>query len=506
MLKFFNRSLVFRCLMAVVFILGLCGATTDHHKHHKAKHRAHAVKAKKKKACKPTAIPAGASIQQGIDQIINSFNHNLSIGVIVQSTQSGVTLYQHNATEGFAPGSTMKLFPATAALAYLGPDYVFTTQFLAYGSPQANGVLPGNLYVKFTGDPTLMVQDVSNMVKTLRAKGISTVQGNLIIDDLATDRNISVPGRNPQDQLSCINAPTASAIILNRNCFGFNVIGGRQSTVPPHVSYGSGFGVLSIINQVATRHSSQCPFTVKSTGGNNTYVASGCLAPRRSIGLAVPLNDPRRAGTNVVMGLLRQQGINVRGGIGYGRTPANVRVLAEHDSAPLSELVTHMLKKSDNLFADSLFKKLGNAYFHTAGSWTSGVQAVRAILGPRTGIDFSNAVILDGCGLSHDNQVSPAQFASLLNYAYRFLPSKDVFYNALPRSGIDGTLRSRLGGNTLDKVHAKTGTLENASGLAGYIQTANHQTLTFAILVNGRGNQGTYHMLEDRICKFLAQK
>jgi D-alanyl-D-alanine carboxypeptidase/D-alanyl-D-alanine-endopeptidase (penicillin-binding protein 4) len=224
------------------------------------------------------------------------------------------------------------------------------------------------------------------------------------------------------------------------------------------------------------------------------------------MGLAVTLNDPRRAGTNVLLSLLRQQGIGVVGGVGYGYAPINLHVLAEHNSEPLSQLITQMLKKSDNLIANTLFKKLGNAYFHTQGSWTSGVQAMRAILGPRTGIDFSALTILDGCGLSHDNAISPSQFASLLNYDYRALPSFNLLYNALPRSGIDGTLRFRLGGSTLDKVHAKTGSLAGASSLAGYIQTASHQTLVFAILVNGPGNQGTYHMLEDRIVKFLAMK
>lgn len=513
MLKYLGHSLLLRCLVAITFIVSLCGATIDDSPKHSTKHSKHHVvkttkkhkKIKKKKACKPAAIPANASIQQGLDQIINSFNSNLNVGVIVQSTTNGATLYEHNAEQAFAPGSTMKLFTAAAALAYLGPNYVFPTQFLAYGSPQ-RGALSGNLYVKFSGDPMLMVQDLNVMVKTLREKGVRTIQGNLIIDDLAMDRVNSAPGWNPQDQLMCFTAPT-NAIILNRNCFSFNIIGGHQTNAPPRVSYSSGFDVISIINQVATRRASsaQCPFDVKSAAGN-TYYATGCLAPKRSVGLAVSLTDPRRAGTNVLTGLLRQQGITVMGGVGYGRAPANVTVLAEHDSPPLRTLITRMLKKSDNLIANTLFKKLGNVYFKTAGSWTSGVQAVRAILGPRTGIDFNNMVVLDGCGLSHDNQVSATQFASLLNYTYRALPSREVFYEALPRSGIDGTLRFRLGGDTQDKVHAKTGTIENASSLAGYVQTASHQTLIFAVLVNGRGGQGTYHMLEDRICKFLAMK
>jgi serine-type D-Ala-D-Ala carboxypeptidase/endopeptidase (penicillin-binding protein 4) len=512
MLNTVHRSLLLRCLIALVCVISLGGATTNtstttanpHKKavvHHKSK------KSKKKKIYCPAPLPANASLQQGIDQIVNSFNHNLKVGVMVESAANGATLYQHNAGEMFAPGSTLKLFTAASALSYLGPDYKFSTQFLAASAPQ-DGVLPGSLYVKFSGDPLLTVQDLAAMVRILHDDGIRVIRGNLIIDDLAMDRINTAPGWNPQDGLSCVNAPTTEAIILNRNCFGFNVIGSRQLNAPAQVAYGSDYGAISVINQVVTRHAhyAQCPFQVKAAAGSNTYVASGCLAPHRPIGFAVTLNDPRHAGTNILLNLLRQQDIAVTGGVGYANTPSNLQVLAEHDSEPLDKLITHMLKKSDNLIANTLFKKLGNVYFHTPGSWSSGVQAMRAILGARSGIDFSASTILDGCGLSHDDQVSPLQFVSLLDYAYHNLPSFEVFYNALPRSGIDGTLRFRLGGSTLDKVHAKTGTIAGASSLAGYVQTASHQTLVFAILINGSGNQGTYHMLEDRICKFLAMK
>jgi D-alanyl-D-alanine carboxypeptidase/D-alanyl-D-alanine-endopeptidase (penicillin-binding protein 4) len=343
------------------------------------------------------------------------------------------------------------------------------------------------------------------MVKTLRQSGVQTIQGNIIIDDTALDRMNTAPGWKPKWQLLCYAAPTSS-IILNRNCFGLNLIAGKQSGAATQVRYSDNLGAISAINQVTTRHA--CALDVKTTVDGNNYLLSGCIAPRRAaIGLALPLNDPRKAGTNILFALLREQGITVSGGVGYAKTPGNLQLLAEHDSPTLRYLITQMLKKSDNLIANTLFKKLGSVYFHTTGTWTNGVQAVRVILGSHTGIDFSNVTMLDGCGLSPGNQVTPGQFAALLNYVYHFLPNKEVFYAALPRSGIDGTLRNRLGGATLDKIHAKTGTIDDVSALAGYVETAHHQTLTFAIMINSLGNnQASYHLLEDRICRFLATK
>ncbi len=451
--------------------------------------------------------PVDTSIQQGLDQIINSFNHDVSVGVIVQSTSTGATLYQHDANRMFMPASTMKLFTATAALAYLGPNYVFSTQMFGNTIP-INSILPGNLYVKFSGDPMLTIDDLNNMIAILSQRGVRIIQGSLVIDDTALDQVNWAPGWMWDEQILCYAAP-ATSIILNRNCFGVSLAAGTQANTPGHISIEGTLANISILNRVTTRQADywQCPLDLVASG-NNTYVLSGCLAPKHApMGLSIALNDTRKAGTDILLHLLNQHGITLAGGVRYGQTPASAKLLAEHNSAPLSALITRMLKKSDNLIADTLFKKLGGTYFNTTGTWNNGSQAVRAILSPRTGINFHNMVMVDGAGLSRYDLVNPTQFATLLNYAYRSLPANNVFYQALPSSGIDGTLRYRLGGPVQGKVHAKTGTMVSTSGLAGYIETANHQTLTFAILINGFvGKQAPYHLLEDKICQFLAEK
>ena len=166
-----------------------------------------------------------------------------------------------------------------------------------------------------------------------------------------------------------------------------------------------------------------------------------------------------------------------------------------------------MLKKSDNLIADSLLKKLGEKYFSAQGSWKTGRNAVQAILASKTNIDFAHVMMVDGSGLSRDNIVTPNAFVKLLNYAYTELSESDLLFASLPSSGRDGTLKHRLGGAVLGRIHAKTGSMHGISSLAGYIRTANNQTLAFSILINdpvqGKNNQGGYRLLENRICEFL---
>jgi len=460
---------------------------------------------KKKAVAAAPAIPQTANVQEGIDQILSKFSR-INVGVMVQSLDTGATLYQHNSNQTYMPASTLKLFTAAAALTYLGPSYTFKTQLLTNNNYIQNGVLAGDLYVRFSGDPELTIAQVSDLIATLTKDGIREIQGSLIVDDNDMDHQNMGPGWLPRWQMLCYAAPS-NAVILNRNCFAITLAPGKNNG-PVQVRIPQNLANLTVTNQALTRSGgAQNPLELKPTSNNN-YILTGYMSPRRApVGIGVTLNDTRAAGINVVNNLLRQHGILLHGKVYYGRVPGNVQILAEHESRPVSALVTKMLKKSDNLIAGSLFKKLGNTYFNTTGTWQNSAQAERGILEPKTGIDFSKTVIVDGSGLSRLDLISPAQFVKLLQYTYR-MPANLVFYQALPISGIDGTLRGRLGGATAGKVHAKTGTVDAHSGLVGYIQTVNHQNLIFAILVDdpvdGKGNQGVYHLVEDRICQFLA--
>jgi len=65
----------------------------------------------------------------------------------------------------------------------------------------------------------------------------------------------------------------------------------------------------------------------------------------------------------------------------------------------------------------------------------------------------------------------------------------DVFRNALPIAGVDGTLRTRLRNTSAENnLRAKTGSLSSAASLAGYVTTAAGERLAFSIMVNNYAN------------------
>lgn len=453
-------------------------------------------------------IPRNVSIEGGISQIVNHFAGKEAIGIAIKSLSTGKIIYQYNANEKFSPASTLKLFTAVAAFDYLGPNYTFKTQFLSTTPIHAaSGTLTGDLYIKFGGDPYLTSEALRNMLRQLVERNVHAIQGRIIIDDNEIDRSTWQVGRVTSDKIFCYAAPV-TATILDRNCFSFRVAPSRKNNSPIAVSVNH-YGNILISNQVTTRrlHHQDCGLDLKPlVDDDNSYVLKGCLSHNRPMAIAAALRNPNLAISGVLSNLFKKAGISYQS-IQYGKTPPNAQVLIQNNSPALSVLLKQMLKKSDNLIADSVFKKLGAVYFSTQGSWQTGAQALQAILGPKTGINFQNITILDGSGLSRENAVTADDFVKLLTFAYTQMPNGEIFYDSLPRSGIDGTLKHRLGGPINDRIHAKTGTMHGTSGLAGYIRTANKKTLAFAILVNeetGRNKQWSYHLLEDRICQFLA--
>ncbi len=167
------------------------------------------------------------------------------------------------------------------------------------------------------------------------------------------------------------------------------------------------------------------------------------------------------------------------------------QLVAEHVSPPLKEEIKVTLKVSQNLHA-SMTPLILAATLAPKGSDRTGFDLEHDFL-TRAGLDLSGAQQGDGAG--GNAHFSPEFMVSYLAYMSK---QKDfqVFYNALPILGRDGTLfdiqpQSPAAG----KVHAKTGTfsaydplnrrlLVTGKGLAGYMTTHSGEHLAFAIYVN----------------------
>jgi D-alanyl-D-alanine carboxypeptidase len=100
-------------------------------------------------------------------------------------------------------------------------------------------------------------------------------------------------------------------------------------------------------------------------------------------------------------------------------------------------------------------------------------------------ISDDSLVIADGSGLSRYNYVTSEALVRILHVMRSDSRHATAFVDSLPLAGRDGTLARRLAGTAAEgKVRAKTGTVDNVRAIAGYVETADGETLLFSMIAN----------------------
>lgn len=400
-------------------------------------------------------------------------------------------LLSHQTQQLRIPASTQKIVTALAALLELGPNYRFTTQFITKGSI-INDTLNGDLILSMQGDPTFTRQQLNAMVTKLKQNGVNHVTGNIIIDTSFFTGHDKAEGWSWNNLTFCYNtAPSAS--IIDGNCF--------YATLTPATQIGKA-AVATVSAQHPVKLDSRVITTKKDSDNrycnldiiakdNNNYQLIGCMKiteQKRSFHFAV--TDGPLYTAKVLRNFLKQAGITFKGKIIASNHPINtnkVTILAVNQSAPLSSLLTQMLKSSNNLIADTVFRTIGAHYFKMPGTWINSRDAVRQILKNKANIDLKNNVIIDGSGLSRLNLLNAETMLKIL----QFIAAHDKqlnMINMFPIAGVDGTLQYRRSLNKVpfkQIIFAKTGHLEGSYNLAGFIKTKSNRYIAFVQFLTG---------------------
>jgi D-alanyl-D-alanine carboxypeptidase/D-alanyl-D-alanine-endopeptidase (penicillin-binding protein 4) len=167
-------------------------------------------------------------------------------------------------------------------------------------------------------------------------------------------------------------------------------------------------------------------------------------------------------------------------------TPEDARPVASVSSRPVSELVTYMMKESDNTLAEMLGRHISLAQGFN-GSGDSVGEALLSSLA-HLGIPDDGIFLDDASGLSQDNQVTPEFITGVLSEVYRSDGDIGLLAEALPIGGVDGSLDDRFqGANAIaqGKVFAKTGSIQGTRSLAGWVTAEDGSDLVFAFFAHG---------------------
>lgn len=184
----------------------------------------------------------------------------------------------------------------------------------------------------------------------------------------------------------------------------------------------------------------------------------------------------------------------------------------EASERSLANLLVPMMKKSDNMLAESVFYQLALKRKADTGATQLGRpsgrgEAVAMVDSVFRKADIAPATytVADGSGVSLYNYLTPRLLVSLLRYAYSQPAIYDVLLPSLPIAGIDGTLQKRMQGTTAQgNIYAKTGTVTGVSCLSGYCTTASGHRLCFSIMNQGLPRATLGRDFQDRVCCALT--
>ncbi|HVE99690.1 MAG TPA: D-alanyl-D-alanine carboxypeptidase/D-alanyl-D-alanine-endopeptidase [Mycobacteriales bacterium] len=376
-------------------------------------------------------VPSRAAVAAALNPAFADPRLGPRVSAVVADAGSGQLLYSRNSTLSVLPASTAKMMTAVAALHVLGPHRRLTTKVVAVGA-RTGSTLTGRLLLVGAGDPTLASPAAAgrarypvpalldDLAEAVRAAGITDVTGGVAVDPTL----FAAPRLGP-------------------------------AWKPNYLTEGSVAPVTSVM------------------------VDAGRVTPGESERFA----EPDLAAGRLLRDLLRRRGVRTPEAVVRAAAPPGAEALASVESPPVAALVERMLAASDNNLAESL-AHLVAAERGRPTTFVGAAQAVADALG-ELGAPGDATGLVDGSGLSPLNRVTTAGLARVLALTLDpTRPGLRTMLSGLPVGGFAGTLSERYvegpAAIGAGRVRAKTGSLNNVSTLAGFIETADGRLLVFA--------------------------
>ncbi|HUQ55449.1 D-alanyl-D-alanine carboxypeptidase/D-alanyl-D-alanine endopeptidase [Lentzea sp.] len=417
------------------------------------------------------------------------------VGLVVRDANTGDVVYTRTSSRRQQVASNMKLLTTTAALELLGPDFKWRTELLSTGTRNGS-TLQGDLVLRGTGDPTMSRTRYAALATELKNSGVTKISGSLVLDGTAFDAQPYGSGWAWDDEPFAYSAETSALTLSPDAKFSAGTVlvrvkPGAAAGAPVIATAEPANDVVHVVSSATTGSGG---VSVEREHGSNIIRVSGSTNVE-TVALA-SVKDPTALVSSVFRNALRENGIEFTGDVRRAAAPAGAAVLASDQSQTLGQLITPLLKDSNNMLAEVLVKTAGK-------SFSNGVNQLSAKWSG-LGVDPNGVEVFDGSGMSRLDQFSPDALASILIKA-KTKPWFSAWQASLPVAGVDGTLVNRMRNTpAAGNVKAKTGSLSGVSALSGYVRTQAGRDLVFSVVQNNVLLFNSPKSIEDRIAVRLA--
>jgi D-alanyl-D-alanine carboxypeptidase/D-alanyl-D-alanine-endopeptidase (penicillin-binding protein 4) len=448
-----------------------------------------------------------AELRQRLAAHVNQPKYDAALwGVKIVSLDTGVTIFEQNPQKLFSPASNSKLYTVALALDRLGADYRIKTSLYAKAKPNPAGTLKGDLIVFGRGDPTInarlhegdIFKALEPLVSALTNAGVKRIAGDLVGDESYFHGPPFGSGW-AWDDLEHYYGAEISALTINDNTLQAVVKPGARVGAPCQLALQPVTAWLSLNNQMKTvERGATRKVHFDHPLCQNLICLSGQM-PIDDVGYTneVTLHNPAGLFVSLFKQALARQGIKVTGKLrsvnwlDRQAQPLDRDELVELgtvESPPLRDLAREVEKPSQNLYTDLLLAHVGEKFrpADSSADETSenlGIRELNKFLA-EAGLKPGEVILEEGSGLSRDNLTTPNATVALLQFMSRHKFAQ-VYLEALPIAGVDGTLKNRMKGTpAAGNVRAKTGTLRWANSMSGHVTTAAGEHLIFSLMVN----------------------
>jgi D-alanyl-D-alanine carboxypeptidase/D-alanyl-D-alanine-endopeptidase (penicillin-binding protein 4) len=395
------------------------------------------------------------------------------------------------------PASLMKVVTTAAALDLLGPAWTWSTPVWLQG-PIVDGVLQGDVVIKGSGDPKLVLERVWLLLRRVRQFGVREIRGDMVIDRSAFVVPDQSPAEFDNEPLRPYNAQP-DALLLNYRSLVFTFtpdparglavvamdppLAGVRADASAALSSGPcedwrGALRADLADPARVRFAGAFPLAC----GEKTW--------------AVAYADPKSYAERLLAALWQELGGTLTGRVREGVAPG-VPAAFEMASPTLAEVVHDVNKYSNNVMAEQLFLTLG-AVERGSGSPENARAVLKRWLDEHAGAPAASAVVDNGSGLSREGRLSARALAQVLQWAWSS-PSMPELMSSFPLAGVDGTMKRA---RPL-RAHLKTGSLRDVAGVAGYVQGASGRRYVVVAIVN-HTNAGAARPALDALVQWAA--
>lgn len=429
------------------------------------------------------------------------------VGIAVHDLASGRSIYRNRAATALSHvASNVKILTSSALLARLGPGFRYRTGALADERQiDERGRIAGDLYIRGSGDPTLDVEDLDYLANELALAGITGVGGDLLVDDSYFAGLIDPPHFNDftdgVDRHARYRAPIG-ALTVAQGTFEVIIAPSRAGRGPARIAIEPPGAYVQVAdNSMLTqaRGRPKLDLQMEVVDGRLQLKAAGQIrAGAQPMRFRLRVEDPAIYAGEVLKHQLGRRGIVVSGAVKRAPegVPAEATILASAASPALSVMLRHLGKRSNNAAAEAMLLTLGAevvaAPENRPATLDDGLEALRRFLIDDVGLPAKDGAfaVANGSGLYGPTRLSPALIIQVLRHAHADPHYGPDFVASLSLSGVDGTLRRRLG-DSGGLIRGKTGTLGSVSALSGFAHAPGAPTLVFSFVMSDLPRDGT---------------